>query len=163
MSMNTPVSERLALYRNQEYVLCFKHFSNQDAWDLGQMLVAYAKKRAYSVAIDIAVSGYQLFRYGFAGTNNHNEMWMQRKMNTVNTVHKSSIHVGAILENTGEDLEDDWHLPHKDYAFHGGCFPIIIEKTGFIGTITVSGRPQHEDHQMIIDVLGDYLSKTRQL
>jgi uncharacterized protein (UPF0303 family) len=54
-------------------------------------------------------------------------------------------------------LQQKSGLDLKDYAAHGGCFPIFLEGTGCLGTITVSGLPQREDHALIICVLQEYL------
>jgi len=48
----------------------------------------------------------------------------------------------------------------KDYAPHGGCFPILLQGTGCVGTITVSGLPQRDDHALVVAVLQDYLQLT---
>lgn len=144
----------------QEELLRFEHFSNEDALEIGMLLIEEARKRNAPVAIDITVNGYKVFRYGFQGTNAHNDMWLRRKMNTVNTVHKSSLHVFTILEQTGEDLEKDWFLDSMEYACMGGGFPIYIKGTGVIGCIGVSGLPHTQDHQVIVDVLCKYLNVT---
>ncbi len=146
-------------YENEEKQLQFDHFSNEDALELGLMLVNYAKVKKYVIAIDITVNGYQIFRYGFSGTNIHNDMWLRRKIKTVNTVHKSTLHVGELLKLSGEEIGIDWHLDPENYAFHGGGFPINVIGTGVVGSICVSGRPHEEDHQIIIDVLHKYLKK----
>jgi len=54
-------------------------------------------------------------------------------------------------------LHEKAGLEVKDYAPHGGCFPILLADSGCVGTITVSGLPQREDHNLVIDVLQDYL------
>jgi uncharacterized protein (UPF0303 family) len=45
----------------------------------------------------------------------------------------------------------------RDYASHGGCFPLLLESTGCVGTITVSGLPQRDDHYLIVEVLAAQL------
>ncbi len=159
MSGKKNVKEIINMCIKQEAMLQFTHFSKADALELGMLLVAYAKEKEYAVAIDITVNGYQIFRYGFEGTNIHNDSWIKRKINTVRTLNISSYHVHWILENTGEKMGDDWHLDPSEYSCFGGGFPITIQGVGVIGSICVSGRPHHEDHQMIVDVLSKYLQK----
>lgn len=50
-------------------------------------------------------------------------------------------------------------VPEADYAPHGGCFPVFIKGSGLMGTITVSGLSQEDDHQLVVDVIRDYLKK----
>jgi len=54
-------------------------------------------------------------------------------------------------------LQEKYGLDSKDYAAHGGCFPILLEGTGCVGTITVSGLPQRQDHALVVAVLQKYL------
>ncbi len=150
-------SELLKLYEKQEEILRFKHFSNEDALSLGLLFIEYAKSKSLSIAIDITVNGYQIFRYGFEGTRSFNDKWLKRKINTVNTLNKSSLHVGQILADNNKDLVSDWHLDPNEYTSIGGGFPIYLEGTGVIGSVCVSGLPHEEDHEVIINVLKDYL------
>jgi uncharacterized protein (UPF0303 family) len=44
-------------------------------------------------------------------------------------------------------------LPLRDYADHGGSFPISVKGVGCVGAVTVSGLPQREDHALVVQVL----------
>ena len=48
-------------------------------------------------------------------------------------------------------------LDPRDYTAHGGCFPIRVRGTGMVGTVTVSGLPQKEDHALVVETLGQVL------
>ena len=54
----------------QEEILQFSHFTNADAWTLGNMLVAEAQRRGASVMISIRLNnGFTVCQYGFDGSN----------------------------------------------------------------------------------------------
>lgn len=159
MNDNNELLKRIETYEAQERILQFEKFSYADALDVGLKLVVHAKNNNFAVLINIEVNGFQIFRYAFEGTSIQNERWVRRKINSVNVVQKSSLLIGAMLERDNKDLGKDWHLDAKNFTHHGGAFPIRIKGTGMIGTICVSGRPQQEDHQIIVDVLCDYLKK----
>lgn len=53
------------------------------------------------------------------------------------------------LENRG--------LEARDFAAQGGSFPIFVKGVGCLGAITVSGLPQREDHELVVEVLAHYL------
>lgn len=148
---------KLQKFEKQEQLLQFEHFSNADALELGLKLIAEAKKRGFSPAFDVTVNGFKVFRYGFDGTNPHNDNWLRRKANTVNTVHKSSLHVGTLLEYREITAADEGFLPPENYVFLGGGFPICVRGTGVIGSVCCSGLPHETDHQLLVDVLCDYL------
>jgi uncharacterized protein (UPF0303 family) len=71
--------------------------------------------------------------------------------------HKSSYRVGRELAASGTQLDEARGVLPIDHAPHGGCFPIHIEGTGVVGTITVSGLPQREDHRFVTECLCEFL------
>ena len=58
----------------------------------------------------------------------------------------------AILIRQDETLQR-YFLSPSEYAIAGGGFPIAVKGTGVIGAITVSGLPDRQDHQIIVDTL----------
>lgn len=57
------------------------------------------------------------------------------------------------LKRDETDLQLKMGLPDRDYAAAGGSFPLRIAGSGCIGSITVSGMPEFDDHAMIVNVL----------
>ena len=141
----------------QERLLRFKRFDSETAWAIGAALKAAAEKRRAAVAIDIQLNGHTLFSYAMAGTTPDNWDWIRRKRNVVQRYHRSSYAVGLKQERDRTSLDEQSGLDLKDYATHGGCFPIYLEGTGCVGTITVSGLPQREDHALVVSVLQEHL------
>lgn len=146
--------DRIAL---QEKRLQFESFDSRTAWEIGTRLKAAAEQRGVSVAIDISLHGFPLFFHTMHGTTPSNNDWVRRKRNLVSLIHRSSYAIGLSLERDQTTLEAKMGLPLRDYAPHGGCFPLLLRKTGCIGTITVSGLPQRKDHELVVAVLADYL------
>ncbi len=150
--------EKLAL---QEELLQFKSFDANTAWAIGAALKAAAERRCLAVAIDIQLHGFPLFYYAMPGTTPDNADWIRRKRNIVTRYHRSSYAIG-LKHAHASTLYDATGLDAKDYAAHGGCFPILLAGTGCVGTITVSGLPQREDHALVISVLQDFLEIPRE-
>lgn len=144
----------------QEKRLQFKLFDSEAAWAVGSALKAAAEKRGVAVAIDIHLNGHQLFSYAMPGTTPDNADWIRRKRNVVERYHRSSYAIGLTHQRAQTTLQAKTGLDPKDYAPHGGCFPIFLVGTGCLGTITVSGLPQREDHNMVVAVLQEYLHLT---
>jgi uncharacterized protein (UPF0303 family) len=136
--------EKIAL---QEKRLQFRHFDSEVAWVLGAALKAAAEKIQAVVAIS----------YAMPGTTPDNLEWIRRKRNVVMRYHRSSYAIGLKHERAGTTLQGTTGLDLRDYSTHGGCFPINVLGTGCVGTITVSGLPQREDHALVVSVLQDYL------
>ena len=143
----------------QEQELQFARFSNEDAVALGMSLYETAKEKNLPVTIDITRNGHQLFHLSMPGTSPDNDQWVARKIKLVNRMGMSSYRVGTLLRSLGMTLEERFELSHYEYAAHGGCFPVILKDTGPIGTVTISGLAQEDDHAMVVDAIRAYLAK----
>ncbi len=156
--MTIDYNQLLEELMEQELKLQFTRFDSEDALKLGLMLVDMAREGNKVVAIDITLSGHRLFYYAFKGTTPDNEQWIRRKCNVVNRFHTSSYRMGINLKRVNATLNGKYAINEADYAAHGGCFPIIIRDVGYVGTITVSGMPQEEDHRMVVTAIEQYLT-----
>jgi uncharacterized protein (UPF0303 family) len=149
-------AEDLAAVIHQEAELHFPHFDHNTAWSLGLTLRELALSRKLPVVIDVRRFGtpdQPLFYTALPGTTPDNARWVQRKSNVVARFHRSSYHVGLRLQQSGTTFADKYALPDADYATHGGSFPIYITGSGIIGSVTVSGLPQRDDHNLTIEGL----------
>jgi len=150
------VQDDIAAIVIQESTLTLPRFTPDTAWEIGTTLRDLALARKYSLVIDVRRFGaphQQLFYCALAGTTPDNQRWVQRKINVVARFHKSSYHVGRLLEQTGLSFNDRYNLPIEDYAPHGGCFPIHVAGAGIVGAVTVSGLPQRDDHNLVVEAL----------
>ncbi|WP_034256725.1 heme-degrading domain-containing protein [Adhaeribacter aquaticus] len=148
--------EKIAL---QEQRLQFDSFNATTAWELGNRLKTAIEKMNAKAAIDIQMNGQPLFFYAMPGTTPDNVEWVRRKRNVVNRLYRSSYAIGLQLQKQNTTLTDKLGVELKDYATHGGCFPLILKNSGCVGTITVSGLPQRDDHEVIVAVLADMLDQ----
>ena len=88
--------------------------------------------------------------------NTDNMEWVRRKRNLASRFWRSSLHTALEYRKTGKTLDGrgmDWH----DYALSGGSFPILLESGLPVGTITVSGMTEWEDHQTAADAIAFFL------
>ncbi|BBC33497.1 UPF0303 protein IQ64_31710 [Streptomyces graminofaciens] len=137
----------------QEQRLTLTRFTHDDAWTLGSLLVELARQRQAPVAIDIRRGGQQLFHAALPGSTPDNDAWIDRKRRVVERYGNSSYLVGARYRAKDTTFEASSRLDLDRYAAHGGSFPITVEGAGVIGTVTVSGLPQLEDHMMVVEAL----------
>ena len=150
------IPEDLELIARQEAELRLPHFDYDTAWHIGLSLRDLAISRNQGIVVDIRRFGQPhqpLFYTALAGTTPDSARWVQRKINVVARFHKSSYHVGRLLELSGLSFTDRYNLPIEDYAAHGGCFPIHVAGAGIVGAVTVSGLPQREDHNLVVEAL----------
>lgn len=144
--------ERIGL---QESLLTHETFDNPMAWELGLTLKSRCESRRQAVVIEIRIARETVFFYAMPRTAPENADWARRKRNTVEMTGRSSYRVGLTLAQQGQSLETLMGLPMRDYAPHGGSFPITTKGGSCIGVVTVSGLPQREDHALIVEVLAE--------
>ena len=145
------IKKDLAKIAEQEQRLRFQDFNADTAWKLGNRLKANAEARGVAVTIQIRVGKELVFFFAMPGVNPGNADWARRKRNVVELLWRSSYAVGLSLQEEESSLEAKMGLPTRDYAPHGGSFPIMVEGVGVVGTVTVSGLPQRDDHAMLVE------------
>jgi len=157
--MTTDYTELLKELLQQEEEIQFKSFDNNMAFVIGLALLDAARNKGKGVTIDIARNGQQLFHYAMPGTSRDNDVWVQRKNNVVNRFGHSSFYMGISLKSIEQTIEEKYLISSSEYAAHGGAFPLIIQGVGVVGTITVSGLPQEEDHELVVTTLRKFLAE----
>ncbi|GAB3242031.1 heme-degrading domain-containing protein [Kineosporia babensis] len=142
---------------DQERRLRLPGFDNDDAWQIGIILVELAAARRAPVTVDLRRNGQQLFHYALPGTSADNDAWILRKAAVVDRFGQSSLLVGRRAAADGVSFEERFRLDPQRYAAHGGSFPVHVHGVGTVGTVTVSGLPEVEDHMMVVAGLEQYL------
>ena len=157
MAQNQAPAPTIAELEDQEERLQFTRFDNHDAWVLGSRLVELATARGLAVTVDIRRHGHQLDHAALPGTTPENDSWIERKIRVVDRVAASSLLVRLRLAEAGQTLDEDLGVDPALYAAHGGCFPLRIRDVGVVGTVTVSGLPQVQDHALVVEAIESVL------
>ncbi|HEY5704783.1 MAG TPA: heme-degrading domain-containing protein [Terrimicrobiaceae bacterium] len=150
------IDEDLRRIALQEKRLQFDYFDPPTAWQLGKRLKEVSEARQARVVIDIQLHTLPLFYVALEGTTPDNPEWVRRKRNIVRRFFRSSYAIGLMAGQKKINLEA---LDPRDYAAHGGSFPILLPRTGCVGTITVSGLPQREDHRLVVETVAEFLGR----
>ncbi|MGZ9236160.1 MAG: heme-degrading domain-containing protein [Anaerolineales bacterium] len=145
----------------EEHELQFVSFNESAAWEVGCRLVARAQNEGLPITIDITRGSHQLFHASLHGASADNDEWIKRKVRLVYRFGHSSFYMGQLLKSKGKRIEEAYLISESEYAPHGGCFPVIVKNTGMVGTITVSGLPQEEDHKLVVQAIRDYLAQEK--
>lgn len=155
------MDEILKRLLEEEQELQFTKFNETTAWQIGSQLVEQAMREKLPVSIDIKRGDHQIFHASLQGTSADNDEWIKRKARLVYRFGHSSFYMGQFLKSKGKRIEEVYLISESDYAAHGGCFPIIVKDMGMIGTITVSGLPQEEDHKLVVQTIRKYLAQEK--
>jgi uncharacterized protein (UPF0303 family) len=142
----------LARLAEQERRLQLPGLDADLAWSIGLQLRDAARARGASVTIEIRIGEQTVFFHAMPGTAPANADWARRKRNTSELLDRSSYRVGRQLLLDATTLEARMGLATRDYASHGGSVPLRVAGTR-LGTVTVSGLPQREDHELVVSLL----------
>jgi uncharacterized protein (UPF0303 family) len=153
MSLETDIAD----ITRQEQELRFASFSEEDAWALGSLMRKVAVERGLPFVIDIRIGNRPLFYTALLGSTPENPDWVRRKVNTVYRFHKSSYRVGREHQLQKKAFDASRGIDPMDYAPAGGGFPIHLAGTGVVGAVTVSGVPQRQDHEFVVEMLCRFL------
>lgn len=154
------ILEDLRRIEAQEEALVLRCLDADVAWELGATVRDLAVERGLTVVIDIRRVGQPLFVTALDGTTADHAEWIRRKSNVALRFEKSSYAVGLRLKEKGESLTSQQGLELKDYATHGGAFPLRVRGAGVVAVLTVSGLPQRADHELAVEALCVYLGQS---
>jgi uncharacterized protein (UPF0303 family) len=140
----------------EEAELKFSVFTNETAYRVGNRIIEKAMRENKSIVVDIRRNGELLFYSRMDGTTSHNDEWVSWKNNVVHHFGHSSYYMHVFLKSTNSTVEASGLNPN-DYKAEGGAFPLLLKDEGIVGTITVSGLPGEEDHNMVTSVLREFL------
>jgi len=143
----------------EERELQLDRFTNADALELGLLLVEAARADGAAVAIAIERGEQRLFHHALEGASADNDAWIVRKNRVVRRFGHSTLLLRTRAEGEGRTFEDQMLLDPREYAAHGGAFPLIVRGVGVVGTVTVSGLPQVEDHRLVVRVLREFVQR----
>ena len=152
------MNEILEQLLQEEAELQFSMFNEDIAWQLGTSLVTRAIADHLPITIDITRNNHQIFHASRPGTSADNDAWVKRKVRLVYRFGHSSFYINQLLKSKGKRIEEAYLISERLYAAHGGCFPIIVKDTGMVGTLTVSGLAQEDDHKIAIQTIREYLN-----
>ncbi|EMD41180.1 hypothetical protein CERSUDRAFT_111733 [Gelatoporia subvermispora B] len=163
--------ETLEAVVEQEQRCVFPFFTAETAWTLGSLLrtrLREASPRPAVVNITLANTNQLLFHCASRpGTQADNDIWVARKRATVLRWGASTLQQNYKM-GSGTIAEKEQVFAAKfqlgarasEYAIHGGGFPIRVKGVeGIVGVIVVSGLTMQEDHEVIVEVIEEYLRK----
>jgi uncharacterized protein (UPF0303 family) len=153
------MTDLIAELEAQKQRIVFDSFTHDDAWELGLLLHTLAVERGLGIAIDVTKGDQQVFHAALPGTTPDNDDWIARKIRTVRRFGEASFLVGRRFAAADTDFNEKTGLPFTEFVAHGGCVPIIVRNVGPVGTVTVSGLPQADDHALAIEAIEMLLSR----
>ena len=143
----------------QEESLQFERFDNDAALAVGLWIVEEVRKRGKAVTVNSTRNDQVLFHHAMTGATADQADWIRRKNQTVQRFCHSSYYMGISYKSRGSTFEDVKYLDDIEYAGHGGAFPLLIRGVGLVGTVSVSGLAQADDHALVVAALQAQLER----
>ncbi|WLD58600.1 heme-degrading domain-containing protein [Salinispirillum sp. LH 10-3-1] len=137
----------------QESDLQFTQFDHTTGWALGELLHQRALQKQVALVIEVFAFQQVIYRVATAGAQPEQHHWVERKRASVLRFGHSTYFLGQSHAARGKVFEEKDYIDARVYAGHGGGFPLRLRNMGVIGAVTVSGLPQEEDHQWVVDAL----------
>ena len=151
------IAEDIRRIKLQEERLRFAAFDVNAAWEVGAHIRKAGDARKLPIVVDIQLWTMPLVSFALPGAAPENYDWVRRKRNVVAHFHRSSYLIGRMLAHGEKAPHDISSLPERDYAWHGGAFPIFLKGTGCVGAIAVSGLPERDDHMLVVATIAEVL------
>ena len=118
------MSDFLKALLSQEEELQFESFTNEDALELGRIIVEHARAViGKGIAVHIENGEYPLFTHYMTGTSKDNVYWVNAKKNVVTTTAQLAL-VGEKYKAEGTTSKRPSGLSLKEYQGEGGSFPL---------------------------------------
>ena len=151
------IEDDLARLRDQERLLVFSRFDEEEAFALGTRLRDLGLDRRLAITAQVDLWDRPLFYVALPGSTSANREWARRKINSVRLYQKSTYRM-FLEQGAGERIfaPDFGHDP-RDHAIAGGAFPIRVAGAGAIGVAAVSGLPQRADHNLVVEAIALHL------
>jgi uncharacterized protein (UPF0303 family) len=125
--------------------------------DLGELMATTASERELPIVIQIRAGARLVYMAALSGSTASNDQWAARKARLTEHFEQSSLLVRLRHERDGQDVHSAHTLSPELYQAHGGAFPLRARGVGVIGSIVISGLPQLEDHEFVVEQLRRFI------
>src|SRR5580698_1690260 len=130
-------------------------FTSEDAFELGTLAAVVTQEWGLSLAVDIVIGDYLVYRARLGKTGPGNDPWLTGKAAVANHFGDSSLLVKLRQEAAGVPFTE-LPLDHGVMKAHGGAIPIYVDGK-LAATITMSGEPDVVDHEVAAEALRRYV------
>lgn len=152
-----PTKFTAAELRAHEETLRFESFTAKEAMQLAETLQKLTAADGKAAAVQIELNGFEVYRSMPEGTGRYNDLWMQKKKNTVRLMGKSTLRLWTERAAVGFPRPREM-APSGEIVFCGGGFPILLKDGSVIGAIAVSGPAGDEyEHELVVRALTEML------
>ena len=146
----TSLSQEIEALEREQQELQLRRFDATIAWQIGAYIHERLVTDSLPIMVEVSRTGQQLFFYAAPGTTPDNASWVRRKRNVVERFHKSSLEMRLRADHDGRPMLERYSLSPNDYCSSGGGVPVMLEGSGCVGAVTISGLPQHDDHALAV-------------
>lgn len=138
---------------SKEKMIVFTYFNSSLAYQIGHYLAEKSMNESIKLCINIYAYNKCLFHFSSDLTTPDNDNWLRRKRNAVLHFSDSSKNLYEKLNGDQTLIKSKYGLDLSDYSIIKGGYPIIIENSGCVGAICVSGQSPDQDHDLVLEAI----------
>ncbi|GAA5905435.1 hypothetical protein JCM6882_003159 [Rhodosporidiobolus microsporus] len=137
-------------------------FTSNDAFTLGcairSRIQRISKGKQALISIESAHGQPLFLATSGEGVQPDNVAWANRKRNSVLRWGVSTATLNLKFKQTG--IPSYFGVTEKDFAIHGGGFPLRVKGVeSLVAVVVVSGLAQEDDHQVIVDSVKEFIAE----
>lgn len=137
------------------------HFTHDDAWRLGSLLVDAGREHGYRLTIAIWIGEQRVFHVGLPGSSAMTDRWVERKAAVVRHFDRSSLAVSDRYVQDWNAFAAAFATPAAEYAPGDGAVPIRVAGTQ-VGVLSLSGIEPTGDHDVAVWALHEFVRTARE-
>jgi uncharacterized protein (UPF0303 family) len=135
----------LAALLAEEQRATLGHFDYATARRLGEWVIARGIRDGHGLEVNVMVGEHLVYAAALDGTSHDNDLWLARKIRTVQHFGHSSFYVKHVFQSRGRDFNTQSLLDPQLYTASGGGFPIRVGGA-LAGVIAVTGWNEPGEH-----------------
>ncbi|MBT2760309.1 heme-binding protein [Paenibacillus sp. ISL-20] len=140
-----------------ETELILPDFTNDNALELGLIIINHAKAQNVPVGILIERNNVPIFNFLMDGTSKEYIQWLYRKKMIVDHYNKSSAFIAARFSPKEIASEVNWLISPLESQVLGGSLPLCIKNVGMVRSITVASTSGILDHEYVIEGVRQFI------
>lgn len=137
-----------------------QHFTAEEAFDFGRAIVEESLAAGLAIGVDIYLNGRTVFRFLPSALGADKEDWLCRKRNTVLYFGMSTQAMYEKCKGNEALLQTKYARELREFTLTPGSLPLVVEGTGLVGALTVTGLLPEEDHALAEKYLRSWIQNS---
>jgi uncharacterized protein (UPF0303 family) len=146
------IADVLAALLEEEQRVTLDHFDYATARRLGEWVIDRGTRDGHGVQVNVVVGEHLVYAAALEGTSHDNDLWLARKIRTVQHYGHSSFYTKHVFLSRNRDFATQSLLDPQLYTASGGGFPIRVGGS-IVGVVAVTGWNEPGEHALAVQAV----------